>query len=103
MQSAACAARIPWSRKFPPRRQPRRSRGGKRQPRRSRGGQRSALRSRAIFQLQVRRGGLLRLLVLLEDREDQAGPDDRQEPDELRLPDLLLPLVEAALEDADGQ
>src|SRR6187397_2719000 len=50
--------------------------------------------------LEVGGGGTLGLRVFLEDRENKAGADDGQEPDELRLPDLLLALVEAALEDA---
>ena len=53
--------------------------------------------------LEVGGGSALGLRVFLEDGEDEAGADDGQEPDELGLPDLLLALVEAALEHADGE
>jgi hypothetical protein len=51
----------------------------------------------------VRLSRLAARKVVAEHREDQAGPQDGQKPDELRLKNLLPAVVKPALEYLNGQ
>jgi hypothetical protein len=53
--------------------------------------------------LEVGGGAALSAVVFLKDGEDDARPEDGDEPDELGLPDFLLALVDAATENASGE